>query len=219
MSTLYAPWRSGFRRFALWRIGLVAVTLALLVPTLLATPSLLTRFVARYPAVDETKLNSCATCHMPYVSEYLNSYGAALKDAQLDFEAVENEDSDGDGKTNIEELKALTPPGSLARYTEYYIFNNSQGAVHFNHEAHVSLDSYLPKNRCAACHGPDKFKRRFDDTVPVREVAHQVCIQCHQKATQVSQAPTKCSGCHEKPAAPEPAKASAPAKAPEATKP
>ena len=200
MSTLYAPWRSGWRRLAFWRLGLVGLALALVVPAVLATPSLLTRFVSKYPAVDETKLNSCATCHMPYVHDFLNTYGEALRDAQLDFAVIETEDSDKDGKTNLQEITALKPPGSLANFTEYFIFTNPQGAVHFNHEAHVALDSYLPKNRCGACHGPDKFARRFDDTESARAIAHQVCIQCHQKSAKISQAPVGCTGCHEKPA-------------------
>jgi len=213
MSTLYAPWRSGARRLAFWRLGLALLVLALLVPAVLATPSLLTRFVARYPAVDETKLNSCATCHMPYVADFLNPYGLALKDASLDLAAIENEDSDRDGKTNLEEITALKPPGSLANFTEYFIFTNPQGAVHFNHEAHVALDSYLPKSRCTGCHGPDKFPRRFDDSVSARTLAHQICIQCHQKSAKISQAPQNCVGCHEKPAEPA-APAAAPAKKP-----
>lgn len=182
-----------------WAIAFAMVLglLAVAAPGLRATPSLQTAFVATYPAVADSKLDSCGTCHMPAQEDFLNAYGLDLREAKLKFKAIEAKDSDGDNKTNLEEIASAQLPGSFARYPEYYLFNNKKGVVHFNHEAHVAQDNYMPPGACRACHGPDMFKRKFDDRVSIRESAHRLCIRCHKRSGKPD-APTRCSGCHEK---------------------
>jgi len=66
-----------------------------------------------YPAIEDTRLDSCTLCHTSGSS--LNSYGRAYDSAGSDRSAlteIENRDSDGDGFTNIVEIKALTFPGN-----------------------------------------------------------------------------------------------------------
>jgi len=63
-----------------------------------------------YPGTAGTKLADCTTCHTSGLG--FNSFGTDLKAAGLNFSAVAGMDSDGDGFTNDEELKALTFPGS-----------------------------------------------------------------------------------------------------------
>jgi len=168
----------------------------------LATPSLQTAFVAKYPATRETRLDSCTTCHMPNVKDFLNGYGLALKEARMDFSKIEDIDSDEDGDTNIEEIKNERFPGSQATFPEYYIFHvnfsdedRELGKVHFNHEMHVIKESFLSKGRCANCHGKDLFPKRFDDNVSVRPLAHQICWRCHETSGS-KLAPKDCTQCH-----------------------
>jgi hypothetical protein len=133
---------------------------------------------------------------MPVEKDFLNSYGLDLRDAKLRFKEIEAKDSDKDGKPNLDEILALSLPGSFAKSPEYYLFSNKKGLVHFNHETHVALEGSDYPGNCKECHGPDKFPKRFDDGVLVRETAHEICIRCHKRTGKV-QAPTQCGGCHE----------------------
>lgn len=59
---------------------------------------------------------SCGTCHaqaMPKKeSAELNAYGKDYSAAKKDFKAIEAKDSDGDGKSNLDEIKGGTNPGT-----------------------------------------------------------------------------------------------------------
>ncbi|MCL4560500.1 MAG: DNRLRE domain-containing protein [Chloroflexi bacterium] len=68
---------------------------------------------ARYPNIVGTKLDSCMLCHTSSVPS-LNSYGQAYKSAGRNSSAlasIENQDTDNDGFTNLQEIVALTFPG------------------------------------------------------------------------------------------------------------
>jgi len=184
-----------FTKRTIVALGAMAVGMVVL-GNLHATPSLQTAFVGTYPAVADTKLDNCATCHMPASQDSLNAYGLAIREAKLRIKDVENRDSDGDGKTNLEEIVALSYPGSFSKLLEYYVFTNSKGQVHFNHEMHVAANFNGFPGVCKECHGADKFPRRFDDRIDVRELSHQICLRCHQRSGK-STAPTSCNGCHE----------------------
>jgi hypothetical protein len=167
-----------------------------------ATPSLQTAMLAHYPFIRDTPIDSCTTCHMPVKADFLNAYGLALRDAEVKFEELDNLDSDGDGLSNLDEIKNGTSPGSLATSPEYYIFHvdfseddPELGAVHFNHEMHVVGESFLSKGKCKNCHGQHQFPKEYNDNVSIRPLAHQLCWRCHE--TSGSQlAPKDCAGCH-----------------------
>lgn len=170
--------------------------------SVMAMPGLLTAFIARYPDTRETKLASCATCHMPSKEDFLNDYGLALREAKMSFEEIEEIDSDEDGVTNIEEIKEERFPGSHATYPEYFIFHvdfsdedPELGKVHFNHEMHTIKESFLSKGRCANCHGKDLFPKVFNDNESIRPLAHQICWRCHETSGS-KLAPRDCTGCH-----------------------
>lgn len=167
-----------------------------------AMPSIQTAFVKQYPWTKQTSLDNCGTCHLPAKQDFLNGYGLALREARLDFAKIEALDSDNDGRSNIQEIKDGTNPGSQAKYPEYFIFHvdfdpkkPEVGSVHFNHEWHVVKDSFLSKGRCANCHDSGLFPREFNDHVSVRALAHQLCWRCHETSGS-KQAPTDCKGCH-----------------------
>ena len=167
-----------------------------------AIPSLQTAFVARYPFLRDTPLDSCTTCHMPAEKDFLNGYGNALKDAQMNFEEIEDEDSDGDGVSNVDEINNESFPGSRATAPEYFIFHvnfsktdPNVGAVHFNHEMHVVKASFLSQGRCSNCHGKNKFPRKYDDSQSIRPLAHTICWRCHETSGS-KLAPRDCTGCH-----------------------
>ena len=100
------------------RVTLVLAGLGLST-TLLASLDSQKDFLARYPDA-KAKLGKCTTCHtkpMPKKEDpSLNAYGTELQKTGKvpDFAKVEALDSDGDGVTNIAEIKAGTNPGDPA---------------------------------------------------------------------------------------------------------
>ncbi|WMW26240.1 PGF-CTERM sorting domain-containing protein [Methanolobus sediminis] len=62
-----------------------------------------------------TDLDSCSICHG---DSTLTPYGADVLASGLDFASIENNDSDEDGFSNIEEINALTSPGDPNDYPE-----------------------------------------------------------------------------------------------------
>jgi hypothetical protein len=184
------------------KISSLVLFVVVLSGSVLAMPALQTAFVAQYPDIRESQINNCTTCHMPAVEDFLNPYGLALKEAKTDFVKIEELDSDGDGDSNIEEIKNERFPGSHATFPEYYIFHvdfskedPELGKVHFNHEMHTIKESFLSKGRCKNCHGKDLFPKRFDDSKSVRPLAHQLCWRCHETSGS-KLAPKDCTECH-----------------------
>ena len=81
-----------------------------------ATPNDLGSAVANYPSLNGSSLQTCDLCHTASIPN-LNPYGIAYKNNGRNtaaFGAIENQDSDGDGFTNIQEINALTFPGNSA---------------------------------------------------------------------------------------------------------
>lgn len=89
-----------------------AVGFALVSPPAQSTPELQSQFNAKYNTRG-SKLDSCLTCHTQQAGgkENMNPYGTDVGAAQGDFAAIEGKDSDGDGVTNIDEIKAEAFPG------------------------------------------------------------------------------------------------------------
>ena len=169
-------------------------------PTLvLATPGIMKLFIAVYPQVEGDQLASCRTCHMPIQTDCLNSYGISLRENSLDFSAVEEKDADGDGVSNIAEIKAGELPGSQARADEVFVFTNRIGAITFDHEKHSLSKEYLSVGDCSNCHGTgeESFPRKFDDTVSWQPVAHPLCKGCHKESGS-DNAPQRCFDCHDR---------------------
>jgi len=62
-------------------------------------------------------LGDCTLCHSPYPA--LNVYGEDMQDANNDPAAIGNMDSDGDGRTNDEEItNDCTMPGDVISAVE-----------------------------------------------------------------------------------------------------
>ena len=103
-------------------IVLVAAFALAVAGTGLATMDMQKDLNAKYP----TAKAKCATCHVKAMAKKgdaeVNAFGKDLMAKALvdpkaakktfDFAKVEALDSDGDGKTNLEELKAGTNPGA-----------------------------------------------------------------------------------------------------------
>ena len=197
-----------FKVRRIWALGtcvVAAMCVVAVFPTnhsAVATPSLQTGMLAQYPFIRDTQVESCVTCHMPAKKDFLNDYGLALRDAKINFKEIEDLDSDGDGVSNLDEIKDETFPGSLADTPEYFMFHvdfskddPNLGRVHFNHEMHVIKESFLSKGNCKNCHGKRLFPKVFDDKVSIRQLAHQICWRCHETSGS-ELAPTDCTGCH-----------------------
>jgi hypothetical protein len=178
------------------------LTMILLLPAVLwsgpasATFGLQKLFTAHYPSVAKTQLDSCTTCHTPVVKDSLNSYGLALRTAALAFEAIEEADSDSDGKSNFNEIQSLGLPGSQATPDELFIITNKRGTINFDHGKHsIGQEYLLTDGKCASCHGPDRFPKLFNDAESMKELAHGLCLGCHKESNK-DKAPRKCNDCH-----------------------
>jgi hypothetical protein len=103
------------------RIGVLATLVTMALSTsLLATMDAQKQFGANYP--EAKAVTKCSTCHvkpMPKKEDFaLNGYGKDVaknlvdgKKGQYDFAKIEKLDSDGDGVSNIDEIKKGTNPG------------------------------------------------------------------------------------------------------------
>ncbi|WP_321418697.1 hypothetical protein [uncultured Methanomethylovorans sp.] len=94
-------------------------------PMVSAKSNYLSAFNQHYNTSD-TKLNTCSTCHASSGGGNLNPYGMSYLINKKDFASIETIDSDKDGFTNIEEIKALTFPGNANDYLQTHSQNTSQ---------------------------------------------------------------------------------------------
>jgi cytochrome c553 len=97
----------------------LAAAAALVAGTALATMDLQKEFLKKYPD-SKVKCGSCHAKAMPKKDDAaVNKFGADInkvkgKDGKYDFVALEKMDSDGDGVSNLDELKKGTNPGDPA---------------------------------------------------------------------------------------------------------
>ena len=103
------------------KITAMVTGLMLLTSAAIALPPMLKVFETNYKPVKNGKLVKarCAVCHTAMGKTALNAYGKDLK-AQIgetktvtadNLKAIEAKDSDGDGVSNIDEIKADSLPG------------------------------------------------------------------------------------------------------------
>lgn len=97
----------------------LASAVVLVAGTALSSMDLQKEFTKKYPD-SKLKCGSCHTKAMPKKGEAdVNKFGADLnkakgKDGKYDFAGLEKMDSDGDGVSNLDELKKATNPGDPA---------------------------------------------------------------------------------------------------------
>ncbi|HEX7575000.1 MAG TPA: hypothetical protein VF360_01370 [Candidatus Methanoperedens sp.] len=97
-------------RGRIWCITFVA--LLLLAPQVMARPNYLSTFETTYSSAAGSRIDACNLCHnSPGGGDARNSYGLSYASSGRNFAAIENTDSDGDGWTNLQEIKSLTFPG------------------------------------------------------------------------------------------------------------
>ncbi len=100
---------------------LALAVMAFLPQSSFAQSPYLDTFNTKYGTI-ATRLNSCRVCHTK-VTPNLNPYGQAFFGAHTGtvtvgaaLNAIRRADSDGDGFTNIVEIRALTFPGKAANH-------------------------------------------------------------------------------------------------------
>jgi mono/diheme cytochrome c family protein len=127
-------------------VGILAVAIVFVLgdgadakPTWLAD-----RFEAAYPAAKGTRIDSCLICHSNLTSYSKNPFGKAYEEAE-NFPAIESDDSDGDGYSNIEEIQALTFPGDPT--------DNPGVATTTTTLAVPGTGAAIYQSNCAGCHG------------------------------------------------------------------
>lgn len=97
----------------IWCIAFVGMLL--LAPQVMARPDYLYKFEQTYPAAQVSRIDACNLCHnSPEGGNARNSYGSSFESSGRNFAAIENKDSDGDGYTNLQEIKSLTFPGNAS---------------------------------------------------------------------------------------------------------
>lgn len=106
-----------FRQYPVHLIAVLAGVLstagfALLSPPAQSTPEYMGQFNDRY-GTRGSRLDSCMTCHTSESggAQNMNPYGADFGKHGHDFGGIESLDSDGDGFTNVDEIRAGTFPG------------------------------------------------------------------------------------------------------------
>jgi hypothetical protein len=78
----------------------------------MARPNYLATFETTYPDAAGSRIDACNLCHIsPEGGGARNPYGLSYASSGHSFSAIENMDSDGDGWTNLQEIKSLTFPG------------------------------------------------------------------------------------------------------------
>ena len=91
---------------------IVLVAMVLLPPQVMARQSYLSTFETTYPGAAGSRIDACNLCHnSPRGGDARNPYGLSYSSSGRNFAAIENMDSDGDGWTNVQEIKSLTFPG------------------------------------------------------------------------------------------------------------
>jgi hypothetical protein len=97
------------------------------VGTAQATGTIRSNWKTRYTtacATLRTAADQCLLCHTSSSNpdiDNLNGYGQALSDNSRNFATVEPMDSDGDGRTNLQEISQdCTLPGDLTSPTETF---------------------------------------------------------------------------------------------------
>jgi hypothetical protein len=179
----------------------------------------ISNFLAVYPFARSTKLDDCSLCHPgspngksgscdychqtyglkePHTQPVpLNSYGVAYKAegrSTASIQIIQNRDSDGDKKTNLEEIQALTFPGDpkdypglvpapaiglnlerilkLPDYSEFLLLNASKSQDFYARYRGVKVKDLLSYAgaRKEATHitvfSPDGFSQKFPINAP-----------------------------------------------------
>ncbi len=107
----------------IWKLS-VAIPLALMGSGALATPEKLELFLDHYHVKDTSALvdEGCKICHVSDEDRHFNPYGEDVKNAEgqtggkLTWQTLallESKDSNGDGKTNLQNIVANSPPGAV----------------------------------------------------------------------------------------------------------
>ena len=98
------------RKIALLVLLLTAIALAG-VPEASSQESYKAAFEANYPSSVGTRIDQCLVCHTTNFNFTRNPYGTDYEKNGHNFNIIEPLDSDGDGFTNINEIRNLTFPG------------------------------------------------------------------------------------------------------------
>ncbi len=97
-----------------FRILLAAVIATATLASAYGLSSYMSSFESTYPAAVGSTIDTCTLCHSSMSTYARNSFGSDFAAAGHSFKAIESLDSDGDGFTNLEEIKALTFPGNAS---------------------------------------------------------------------------------------------------------
>ena len=174
-------------------------------PSAWATIDNLKAFKQAYPPKD-AKPYSCKICHHGFLGkkDNLNAYGLALQklkapaDAKQltpdDLKALEKDDSDLDGVSNLDEINAGTPPGEPAAAPD--AAPHKQGSWNIDQwlmpeasadtqkaEPETPQAEYVGMETCAACHAK-QYKEFTQSThariaIPGEHMKAQGCETCH----------------------------------------
>jgi len=79
----------------------------------------LTFFEANYSFALGTRIDKCILCHTAPTGGARNPYGRNYWENGLNFTIIEQDDPDGDGFTNIDEIDARTFPGEAIDFPQF----------------------------------------------------------------------------------------------------
>lgn len=140
-------WSLGMKYKVIMGVLLLTILLATFTPSVSARPNYMSAFLDQYN-VGDTRLATCDMCHInPNGGGPRDSYGLTYAENGKDFVAIEGQDSDGDGFTNIEEINALTFPGDpddypvVAEVTKTETINVENSSVNSKNETDTIVNT------------------------------------------------------------------------------
>ena len=179
-----------------------------------ATPADLASFKQAYPMVTPV---SCQLCHQNAIGKKgdLNAYGLALQKLKIpadakkltvdDYRAIEKQDSDGDGISNLDEIKAGTGPGkpgaaktskrlktsaALQAYLGQFLEPSSAWAEEPKAGGESAKAEYVGSETCAGCHAKqaEEFKHSSHVRIDVPGAKVSGCETCHGPGSKHAEA-------------------------------
>jgi mono/diheme cytochrome c family protein len=105
-------------------------------------------FESTYPDAVGTRIDSCSLCHFTDSEGKWdeNQFADDFDEADKDFVAIQNLDSDGDGYTNLQEIQAGTFPGAGADNPATVVTTTTIAAT-------PGSGAAIYQANCAGCHG------------------------------------------------------------------
>ncbi len=148
-----------------------------------------TEFTTYYPSISGTKLDSCTNmCHNPQLYDLGdrlgNFYARDYQNANYNFSAIEELDSDGDGVSNIDEINAGTFPGDINDFPITITNTTTTNNTTITTTNQQQNGEILYQNYCSSCHG--EFGEGGVSDEDIKGESHSDIIEAIEKVNSMN---------------------------------